>query len=54
LTPDTTIKILESLKQGKLPKPGPQSGRNTCEPKSGLTTLTGEPYGPGEFVRSDL
>ncbi|CAB4445727.1 unnamed protein product [Rhizophagus irregularis] len=54
LTPDTTIRILESLKQGEIPKHGPQSGRITCEPKSGLTTLTSKPYGPGEFVRSDL
>ncbi|CAG8568963.1 11048_t:CDS:2 [Funneliformis caledonium] len=54
LTPDTTIKILESLKRGNLPKPGPQTGRLTCEPKSGLTSLTSEPYGPGDFVRPDL
>ncbi|RIA94498.1 thioredoxin-like [2Fe-2S] ferredoxin-domain-containing protein [Glomus cerebriforme] len=54
LTPETTIKILESLKQGITPKPGPQTGRITCEPKSGLTSLTSEPYGPGDFVRSDL
>jgi len=54
LTPDTTIKILESLKQGIKPKHGPQSGRTTCEPKTGYTSLKSEPYGPGDFVRTDL
>nr|CAG8641642.1 2893_t:CDS:2 [Entrophospora candida] len=54
LTPETTIKILDEIKSGKLPKHGPQTGRHTCEPKTGLTTLTSEPYGPGFGVRSDL
>ena len=54
MTPETTIKILGEIKSGKLPKHGPQTGRHTCEPKTGLTTLTSEPYGPGFGVRSDL
>ncbi|KAL9016716.1 MAG: hypothetical protein Q9185_005953 [Variospora sp. 1 TL-2023] len=40
-------------KQGvKLPSPGPQSGRRTCEPMAGLTALTGEPWG-NETLRTD-
>ncbi|PVV02900.1 hypothetical protein BB560_002638 [Smittium megazygosporum] len=54
LTPESTIKILDELKAGKSPKPGPQGSRNTCEPASGLTSLNSEPYGPGFMVRSDL
>ncbi|CAG8680363.1 15144_t:CDS:2 [Dentiscutata erythropus] len=54
LTPETTIKLLDSFKSGKIPKPGPMSGRHTCEPKSGYTTLTSEPTGPGFGVREDL
>ncbi|OZJ04769.1 hypothetical protein BZG36_01860 [Bifiguratus adelaidae] len=54
LTPETTVKLLNSLKQDKLPKAGPQSGRHTCEPATGFTTLLSEPKGPGFGVRSDL
>ncbi|KAG0006036.1 NADH dehydrogenase flavoprotein subunit 2 [Entomortierella chlamydospora] len=54
LTPDTTVKVLESLKSGKPLKAGPQSGRHTCEPKGGLTSLTSEPTGPGFMIRPDL
>ena len=36
----------------KLPSPGPFSGRKTCEPLSGLTTLKGEPWG-NEKLRTD-
>ena len=36
----------------KLPSPGPFSGRKTCEPLSGLTTLTEEPWG-NEKLRTD-
>ncbi|KAL8710826.1 MAG: hypothetical protein Q9220_004629 [cf. Caloplaca sp. 1 TL-2023] len=40
-------------KQGvKLPSPGPQSGRQTCENMAGLTALTGEPWG-NEKLRTD-
>lgn len=42
-----------SGKQGvKLPSPGPQSGRMTCEPLAGLTSLTEEPWG-NEKLRTD-
>jgi NADH dehydrogenase (ubiquinone) flavoprotein 2 len=54
LTSEHTKKILEELKTGKMPKPGPVSGRHSCEPKGGLTSLKGEPTGPGFRVRSDL
>lgn len=36
----------------KLPSPGPFSGRKTCEPLAGLTTLKGEPWG-NEKMRTD-
>ena len=36
----------------KLPSPGPMSGRKTCEPFAGLTSLTEEPWG-NEKLRSD-
>ena len=35
----STAKILDALKRGETPKPGPQSGRRTSEPLTGLTTL---------------
>ncbi|KAF9107973.1 NADH dehydrogenase flavoprotein subunit 2 [Mortierella sp. AM989] len=54
LTPETTVKVLESLKSDKPLKVGPQSGRHTCEPKGGLTSLTSEPTGPGFMIRPDL
>ncbi|KAJ3332037.1 hypothetical protein HDU76_001495 [Blyttiomyces sp. JEL0837] len=55
LTPETTIKVLNDLKSGKKPaKLGPQSSRLTSEPIGGLTTLKGEPTGPGFGVRADL
>ena len=54
LTPEATVKILEEIKGGKKPAPGPISGRKTCEPHGGLTSLTTEPTGPGFGVRSDL
>ena len=42
LTPETTIKILDSLCDGKAVKPGPQSGRHSSEPAEGRTALTSE------------
>jgi NADH dehydrogenase (ubiquinone) flavoprotein 2 len=36
----------------KVPTPGPLSGRKSCEPAGGLTTLTGEPWG-NETLRKD-
>jgi NADH-quinone oxidoreductase subunit E len=39
---ETTKALLEQLKAGKKPKPGPQSGRHTSEPAGGRTTLKGK------------
>ena len=36
----------------KLPTPGPLSGRKSCEPAGGLTSLTSEPWG-NETLRKD-
>lgn len=35
-----TTRIIETLKSGGRPKPGPQNGRRTSEPQGGPTTLT--------------
>jgi NADH-quinone oxidoreductase E subunit len=40
LDEDSTGRILEALKRGEKPKPGPQSGRLSSEPLGGPTTLT--------------
>ncbi|KAI0851247.1 thioredoxin-like [2Fe-2S] ferredoxin-domain-containing protein [Daldinia vernicosa] len=59
LTPETTKKLLASLRESvtspgaEVPKPGPQSGRDTCENSAGQTNLTSEPWGI-ETTRSDL
>lgn len=50
LTPQITVEILKELKAGKVRPPGPQSGRKSCEPITGQTTLLEKPYGPGDFV----
>ncbi len=54
LEPQDIIDILDELKAGKQPKPGPRSCRHASEPISGLTSLTGTPIGPGYGVRKDL
>lgn len=57
LTPEDTDEILNDLKAGRTPKPGPRSGeggRFASEPAGGLTSLKGTPTGPGFGVRSDL
>ncbi|KAF2671051.1 respiratory-chain NADH dehydrogenase 24 kDa subunit [Microthyrium microscopicum] len=63
LTYETTIDLLKALqaaegatgaqRAAKLPKPGPKSGRESCENSAGLTNLTGEPWGKEKF-RTDL
>jgi hypothetical protein len=40
--------ILNVLKGGGTPKPGPQGGHEGCEPAGGLTTLTEKPEAQGE------
>lgn len=56
LTENDVREIINELKAGGKPKAGPakSSGRLACEPKSGLTSLTGPPPGPGFGFRSDL
>ncbi|KAG9249940.1 NADH-ubiquinone oxidoreductase 24 kDa subunit precursor [Emericellopsis atlantica] len=64
LTPETTVSLLSALKESaaatsqadadaKMPKPGPQTGRDTCENSKGQTNLLDEPWGV-EKTRSDL
>ena len=58
LTPETMKSLLTALKESvtdvsKAPKPGPLSGRDTCENSAGLTNLTSEPWGV-EKTREDL
>jgi NADH dehydrogenase (ubiquinone) flavoprotein 2 len=66
LTPESIVTLLKALKESatavganasaaaaKVPPPGPMSGRDTCENSKGLTSLTGEPWGP-EVFRKDL
>jgi hypothetical protein len=36
----STKAVLQVLRRGEVPKPGPQSGRNASEPVDGLTSLT--------------
>nr|XP_009665429.1 PREDICTED: NADH dehydrogenase [ubiquinone] flavoprotein 2, mitochondrial [Struthio camelus australis] len=54
LTPKDIEDIIDDLKAGRVPKPGPRSGRFSCEPAGGLTSLTEPPKGPGFGVRADL
>ncbi len=37
----STKRVIETLKRGEKPKPGPQAGRRSSEPATGLTTLEG-------------
>jgi NADH dehydrogenase (ubiquinone) flavoprotein 2 len=65
LTPESAVALLEALKvssgvegvanaePGKgLPRPGPQSGRQTCENSAGLTSLTSKMWA-NEKLRTD-
>lgn len=54
LKPEDVKAIINDLKAGKKPTIGPRSGRFSCEPKAGLTSLTEPPTGRGFGVRSDL
>uniref|UniRef100_A0A3B4CCV2 NADH dehydrogenase [ubiquinone] flavoprotein 2, mitochondrial n=1 Tax=Pygocentrus nattereri TaxID=42514 RepID=A0A3B4CCV2_PYGNA len=54
LKPSDIEHILDELKAGRVPPPGPRSGRFSCEPEGGLTSLTEPPPGPGFGVRADL
>ncbi|CAA9996523.1 unnamed protein product [Nesidiocoris tenuis] len=54
LTAEDTKKILDDLKAGRKPPPGPRSGRFASEPAGGLTSLTSEPPGPGFRLQDGL
>ncbi|XP_031844984.1 NADH dehydrogenase ubiquinone [Nomia melanderi] len=55
LTPETATTIINALKKGERPPPGPQtSSRFAADPAGGLTSLTSPPPEPGFGVRSDL
>ena len=46
LTPETTIKLLDNLRDGKEVTVGPQNGRKNSEGPMGRTSLTSPPPGP--------
>lgn len=46
LTPETTVKVLETLKNGGTPKMGPQTHRRAAEGPKGKTSLFEEPTPP--------
>eukprot|EP00308_Calcidiscus_leptoporus_P005644 CAMPEP_0119404010 /NCGR_PEP_ID=MMETSP1334-20130426/143676_1 /TAXON_ID=127549 /ORGANISM="Calcidiscus leptoporus, Strain RCC1130" /LENGTH=276 /DNA_ID=CAMNT_0007427967 /DNA_START=18 /DNA_END=848 /DNA_ORIENTATION=+ len=46
LTPESTIKLLDNLRDGKEVKIGPQNGLKNSEGPMGRTSLTGPPSGP--------
>lgn len=48
LTEESTVAILEALKRGETPKPGPQTARKSSEPLGGLTSLTTLDAGAGD------
>lgn len=54
LTPDRTKSILSDFAAGKIPTPGPQSGRQTCEPIDGQKVLKDKLPSKEEFTRQDL
>lgn len=55
LTEEAVRLLVQKMKRGEeLPKPGPMSGRHSCEPAGGLSCLTEPPPKPGDHVRSDL
>lgn len=56
LTVADVDRLVTDLKAGRRPKPGPteSSGRFSCEPKGGLTSLKEPPTPAGFGVRSDL
>lgn len=58
LTPESMKSLLTALKESagdvaKVPKPGPLSGRHSCENSQAQTNLLSEPWGT-ETTRSDL
>ncbi|KAK4056721.1 NADH:ubiquinone oxidoreductase 24 [Microbotryomycetes sp. JL221] len=53
LTPESTVKILKQLADGKTPAPGPQSERKFSEPNGPLTALKEAPPKPEQIFLSD-
>lgn len=58
LTPESTIHLLKSAQEGKIPKMGkwgslPMNGQVSCEGPLGKTSLVEKPPGPGQFFRTD-
>ena len=52
LSPETTRRILDDLTAGRTPKTGSQTGRRSCEPAGGLTSLVTITGGPeAEYAR---
>ena len=54
LTEDEINHILDEVKAGRKPHPGPRSKRFAAEPLAGLTSLTEPPKGPGFQLRKEL
>ena len=52
LTADRLAEIIDELVAGTVPVPGPQNGRYTSEPKSGLTSLTEHESGRHQYNAS--
>ncbi len=52
LTADGFAKLLDDLAAGKVPTPGPQNGRYSSEPLSGLTTLQDHESGKAQYNAS--
>ena len=46
--------ILDDLAANRQPKKGPRSGRFSCEPLGGLTSLKSEPTGPAFKLQDAL
>jgi len=45
---DSTVRLLEALRRGEVPKPGSMTGRQTSAPEGGPTTLTSLKFSPAE------
>ncbi|CAK5074773.1 unnamed protein product [Meloidogyne enterolobii] len=54
LTVDDINEIIDDLKSGKRPLPGPKSGRLASEPIKSKTSLTEPPKGPGFGIQEGL
>ena len=52
LTTERLAEIIEEMAAGKVPVPGPQNGRYTSEPKSGLTSLADHADGRPQYNAS--